>query len=69
MAAHRLAQMLTCESAFNDPTAAIITFAILRVAMGAGEFSLAATLLTMLQQAVLGIAAGLVLGYLASGNS
>jgi potassium/hydrogen antiporter len=62
----RLAQMLTCESAFNDPTAAIVTFAILRVAMGVGEFSLASSLLTMLQQAVLGIVAGLVLGYLAA---
>jgi potassium/hydrogen antiporter len=62
----RLAQMLTCESAFNDPTAAIVTFAILRVAMGVGEFSLAASLLIMLQQAVLGIVAGLVLGYLAA---
>ncbi len=62
----RLAQMLTCESAFNDPTAAIVTFAILRVAMGIGEFSLASSLLIMLQQAVLGIVAGLVLGYLAA---
>jgi potassium/hydrogen antiporter len=62
----RLAQMLTCESAFNDPTAAIITFAVLRVATGTGEFSLASSLLIMLQQAVLGIIAGLVLGYLAA---
>jgi potassium/hydrogen antiporter len=62
----RLAQMLTCESAFNDPTAAIITFAVLRVAMGTGEFSLTSSLLIMLQQAALGIAAGLVLGYLAA---
>lgn len=62
----RLAQMLTCESAFNDPTAAIITFAVLRVATGTGEFSLASSLLIMLQQAVLGIVAGLVLGYLAA---
>jgi potassium/hydrogen antiporter len=62
----RLAQMLMCESAFNDPTAAIATFAILRVVMGIGEFSLASSLLIMLQQAVLGIVAGLVLGYLAA---
>lgn len=62
----RLAQMLMCESAFNDPTAAIVTFAILRVVMGIGEFSLASSLLIMLQQAVLGIVAGLVLGYLAA---
>ncbi len=62
----RLAQMLTCESAFNDPTAAIVTFAVLRVAMGIGEFSFSSSLLIMLQQAVVGIIAGLVLGYLAA---
>lgn len=61
----RVAQVVVSESAFNDPTAAIITFAILRVAMG-GDFSFASSLLTMLQQAALGILAGLVLGYLAA---
>lgn len=62
----RLAQMLMCESAFNDPTAAIVSFAILRVVMGIGQFSLGSSLLIMLQQAALGILAGLVLGYLAA---
>jgi len=62
----RLAQMLMCESAFNDPTAAIVSFAILRVVMGIGQFSLGFSLLIMLQQAALGILAGLVLGYLAA---
>jgi potassium/hydrogen antiporter len=61
----RLAQMLMSESAFNDATAAILTFAVLRVAMGIGEFSLGSSLLMMLQQGVLGILTGLVLGYLA----
>jgi cell volume regulation protein A len=45
---------------------AIITFGILAVAMGTGEFSLASSLLDLLRQSVLGIAAGAVLGYLAA---
>jgi cell volume regulation protein A len=62
----RVAQMVMCESAFNDATGAIITFGVLGVAMGAGEFSLTSSLFNLLQQAALGIVAGIVLGYLAA---
>jgi len=62
----RVAQTVMSESAFNDAMGAIITFAVLAVAMGAGEFSLASSLLDLLQQSILGIAAGAALGYLAA---
>jgi potassium/hydrogen antiporter len=62
----RVAQTVMCESAFNDATGAIVTFGVLTVAMGSGEFSLSASLLDLLTQATLGIAAGAILGYLAA---
>jgi len=62
----RVAQTVMCESAFNDATGAIVTFGVLTVAMGAGEFSLASSLLNLLSEAAIGIAAGAVLGYLAA---
>jgi len=62
----RVAQTVMSESAFNDAMGAIVTFAILGIAMGAGEFSLAASLLDLLKQALIGIAMGGVLGYLAA---
>lgn len=62
----RVAQTVMSESAFNDAMAAIITFGILAVAMGTGEFSFASSLLDLLKQSALGIAAGAVLGYLAA---
>lgn len=62
----RVAQTVMCESAFNDATGAIVTFGVLTVAMGTGEFSLSSSLLDLLTQAALGIAAGAVLGYLAA---
>jgi cell volume regulation protein A len=62
----RVAQMVMSESAFNDATGAIITFGVLTVAMGSGEFSLTASLLDLLTEAGIGIAAGAVLGYLAA---
>jgi potassium/hydrogen antiporter len=61
----RVAQTVMSESAFNDAMGAIVTFAILAVATGGGEFSLASSLLELVQQSVIGIAAGCVLGYLA----
>jgi cell volume regulation protein A len=54
------------ESAFNDAMGAIVTFAVLAVAMGTGEFSPAASLLDLLKQSVVGIVAGATLGYLAA---
>lgn len=62
----RVAQTVVSESAFNDATGAIITFSVLAVAMGTGEFSLASSSLELLKQSVIGIGAGAVLGYLAA---
>ena len=62
----RVAQTVMSESAFNDATGAIVTVGVLTVAMGTGEFSIAASLFALLKQAVVGIVAGAVLGYLAA---
>jgi cell volume regulation protein A len=62
----RVAQTVMSESAFNDAMGAIITFAVLAVAMGTGEFSLTASLFDLLKQSVVGILAGVALGYAAA---
>jgi potassium/hydrogen antiporter len=62
----RVAQTVLSESAFNDAMGAILTFSILAVATGSGTFSLTHSLLGLLEQSVIGIAAGIVLGYLAA---
>ena len=62
----RLAQTVMSESAFNDATGAILTFGILAVAMGTGEFSVTSSIFSLLRQAAIGILAGVVLGYLAA---
>jgi potassium/hydrogen antiporter len=62
----RVAQTVMSESAFNDATGAILTFGVLAVAMGSGEFSLTSSLIDLLKQAAIGIVAGLALGYLAA---
>lgn len=62
----RVAQTVMSESAFNDAIAAILTFAVLGVAMGTGEFSLFSALSDLLQQTILGVVAGAVLGVLAA---
>jgi potassium/hydrogen antiporter len=54
------------ESAFNDAMGAILTFAVLSVAMGTGTFSWSASLFDLIKQSVIGILAGLVLGYVAA---
>ena len=59
----RVAQTVMSESAFNDATGAILTFAVLGVAMGSGQFSLSAALLDLVKQAIIGLVAGIVLGY------
>ena len=61
----RVAQTVMTESAFNDAMGAIITFTVLGVAMGAGEFSAGDALLDLLKQSLLGILIGGILGYLA----
>jgi cell volume regulation protein A len=62
----RVAQTVMSESAFNDAMAAIVTFSVLVVAMGSGEFSLIHSIFDLLKQAVIGIVAGAALGYLAA---
>ncbi len=62
----RVAQTVMGESAFNDATAAIVTFAVLAAATGSGEFSLTASLSALVKQTVIGIVAGVALGYLAA---
>jgi cell volume regulation protein A len=60
----RVAQTVMSESAFNDAMGAIVTFGVLAVAMGTGEFSLTASVFDLLKQSAIGIAAGAGLGYL-----
>ena len=62
----RIAQTVMSESAFNDAMGAIITFSVLAVATGTGEFSLASSLFDLFKQSAIGIVAGIVLGYLAA---
>src|ERR1019366_8218785 len=45
---------------------AVITFGVLAVAMGTGEFSLTSSLFELLKQTAIGIVAGVALGYAAA---
>ncbi len=62
----RVAQTVMSESAFNDAMAAIVTFVVLGIATGSGEFSLTSSLFDLFRQSAIGIVAGLGLGYLAA---
>jgi cell volume regulation protein A len=62
----RVAQTVMSESAFNDAIGAIVTFTVLGVAMGTGEFSLMASVFDLFKQSVIGIVAGIALGYMAA---
>jgi cell volume regulation protein A len=62
----RVAQTVMSESAFNDAMAAILTFAVLAAATGSGEFSLVSSVSDFVKQSVMGIVAGIALGYLAA---
>jgi cell volume regulation protein A len=62
----RVAQTVISESAFNDAMGAIITFTVLGVALGAGEFSAGDALIDLLKQSLLGILIGGTLGYMAA---
>jgi cell volume regulation protein A len=62
----RVAQTVMSESAFNDAMGAILTFSVLAIAMGTGEFSLTSSLLDLLKQSAVGILAGVALGYAAA---
>ena len=59
----RVAQTVMSESAFNDATGAIATFAVLAMATGTAEFSLSGALFDLLRQSGLGILVGGMLGY------
>lgn len=62
----KVAQTVMSESAFNDAMGAILTFAVLAVAVSGGEFSISKNLISLLQQSLLGLAGGAILGYLAA---
>jgi len=62
----RVAQTVMAESAFNDATGAILTFAVLGVAMGNAEFSLSGSLVDFAKQAGFGFVVGGALGYVAA---
>jgi cell volume regulation protein A len=62
----RVAQTVMSESAFNDAMGAIVTFGVLSVATGGGDFSFTHSLLKLIEQSVIGMVAGIVLGYLAA---
>lgn len=62
----RVSQTVMSESAFNDATGAIITFAVLAVAMGSGGFSVKSSLAGLLKQSGIGVIAGGICGYLAA---
>jgi potassium/hydrogen antiporter len=62
----RVAQTVVAESAFNDAMGAIATFAALALATGGAGFSPAHAVLDLLKQALIGIVAGIALGYLAA---
>jgi len=62
----KVAQTVMSESAFNDAMGAILTFAVLGVAVSGTDFSISANLLSLLQQSLLGLVGGTVMGYLAA---
>lgn len=62
----RVAQTVISESAFNDAMGAILTFTVLGVATGTGDFSLGAAIADLLKQTLSGIVIGGVSGYLAA---
>jgi len=62
----RVAQTVMSESAFNDAMGAILTFTVLGVAIGAGEFSAGDAIIGLLKQSLLGVLIGGLLGYMAA---
>lgn len=62
----KVAQTVMSESAFNDAMGAILTFTVLGIITSHSAFSLGHSVLTLLQQSLLGIAGGALLGYLAA---
>jgi cell volume regulation protein A len=61
-----VSQSLISESAFNDTTGSVLTFAVLSVAMGSSGFSLTASLADLLKQSIGGVVIGGAIGYLSA---
>jgi cell volume regulation protein A len=62
----KVAQTVMSESAFNDAMGAILTFAVLGVAISGGDFSIRQNLISLFQQSFLGLIGGALLGYFAA---
>jgi cell volume regulation protein A len=62
----KVAQTVMSESAFNDATGAIMTFALLGIAMGTEQFSLGRSLVGLVREAGLGMLVGAAVGWLAT---
>lgn len=62
----KVAQTIMSESAFNDAMGAILTFAVLAIAVSGGAFSITDNIISLLQQTILGLIGGALLGYLAA---
>lgn len=62
----KVSQTLISESAFNDATGSVLTFAVLSVAMGSADFSLMTSLSDLLIQSAGGIVIGGAMGYLSA---
>ena len=62
----RVSQSLISESALNDATGSVLTFAVLSVAMGSAGFSLTASIADLLKQSVGGVVIGGAMGYLSA---
>jgi len=62
----KVAQTVMSESAFNDATGAIMTFALLGIAMGTESFSLRHSLIELVREAGMGLMVGAAVGYAAA---
>ncbi len=62
----KVAQTVMSESAFNDAMGAILTFAVLGIAISGGDFSITKSLIDLLKQSLMGLVGGAALGYLAA---
>lgn len=62
----KVRETVESESAFNDATGSIMTFAVLGIIMGTGTFSLADSVLEFLKMAFGGIAVGCIVSFAAA---
>ena len=59
----RVRETVESESAFNDATGSILTFSVLAIAMGTGEFSLVSSVLDFLKVALGGVLVGGIISF------